>query len=160
MHSPEDFHFFGLSDLGLSPYKYIFQSFGDCGTPPALNPLMLILYDSHNQNTPSCQFWTRLVQYSSSYERFCRFFLGVIGVSTVCSVPGLFHATCWYSQNASCQRASNDVFGFVCTWAIVEITAKNRSKSAFFDPLGTFSWSNWGKYIIITMNHALPRVDL
>ena len=29
--------------------------FDDCGTPPSSNPLMLILYNSHNQNTPSCQ---------------------------------------------------------------------------------------------------------
>jgi hypothetical protein len=84
----------------LSPYKYIFQSFGDCGTPPALNPLILILYDSHTQNTPLCQFWTGLVQYSSSYQRLCHFLPSANGVSKCYSLSLLFQMVQKYALHA------------------------------------------------------------
>ena len=89
---PRDFHclemllllsiiLFSQGFRALNPCKGKFQFFDDCGTPPLPNPLMLILYDSHTQNTPLCQLWSRSVTFSLSYQRFCRFRQCAFGVS-------------------------------------------------------------------------------
>ena len=119
--------------LALSPCKGKFQSFGDCGTPPSPNPLMLILYDNHTQNTPLCQVWTWLVQYSLSYQRFRRFLQCAYGVSSYFSTGQWRYITFLYSFDAQLQCASGDVRHLAWNPTVQEKMTKTPSKTGFFD---------------------------
>ena len=116
----------------LSPCKGKFQSFGDCGTPPSLNPLMLILYDNYTQNTPLCQVSSYLDSFSLSYQRFCHFLQCAYGVSRYFSTEQWRYIMLLYSFNAQTQCASNDVRHFARNPTVQEKMAKSPSKTGLF----------------------------